>query len=346
MDKSTLAPLLWPPLPHSTRLRYFVIICLIKIYLAVSWSFRRLLVLFGHAPISSGKPTFSKVYPCRPKLKHRVFLPKSYKPGESLPLYINIHGGGFALGTPGHDDEFCIFFSHHFKLLVISIDYSLAPWTVFPGPTQDVAAVVLAILSDNALPIDHSRVAIGGFSAGGNLALSACQLPALQGKIKAAIPWYAPVDWSVGYAYKLASRPYQRPTDIDGLAAVAPVLNNVYLTAGTDQRDPLLSIIYADREVLPTWVYAIGAEYDMLCDEARRMMAGLAGLRELTESEKEAFRSEGGRLRWTMVKGVKHSFTHWWLKKGKAANAARPLAEKLFMDAGMWLTEQAFAEQK
>lgn len=307
-------------------------------------SFRRLLALLGYAPISSGKPTFSKVYPCRPKLKHRVFFPKSYQPGQSLPLYINIHGGGFAVGSPAHDDEFCAFFSDKFNLIVISIGYSLAPWIAFPVPTQDVAAVVLAILADDALPIDHSRVAIGGFSAGGNLALSACQLPALKGKIKAAIPWYAPVDWSVTYEYKLASRPYKHPAEVDGLTMVAPIFNNMYLTCGTNQRDPLLSIIYADREALPTWIYAIGAEYDMLCDEARRMMAGLAGMEKLTDSEREDFAAEEGRLRWKMAKGQKHSFTHWWKKRGKRADAARPIAEKLFIEVGEWLTEEAFVE--
>jgi acetyl esterase/lipase len=346
MEETTVAPLLWLPLPFLSRIQYFVIIFLLKFSITIGWSLRRLLVLFGRAPKSSGKPTFSKVYPCRPKLKHRVFFPKSYQSGQSLPLYIDIHGGGFAFGVPEHDDEFCLFFSNHFNLLIVSIDYSLTPWIAFPVPTYDVAAVVTAILSDNTLPIDHSRVAIGGFSAGANLALSACQLPALQGKIKAVIPWYAPVDWSVDYAYKHASRPYKRPGDVDGLAAIAPVLNHHYLPTGTDQKNPLLSIVYAKREVLPEWIYAISAEYDMLGDEARRMMARLAGLQELTESERKAFEREGGKLRWTMVEGVKHSFTHWWLKTGEHANIMRPIAEKWFVEAGKWLTEEAFAEQK
>lgn len=266
--------------------------------------------MLGWAPKPSGKPTLSKVYPCRPNLKHRIFFPKSYQSGDSLPLYINIHGGGFAMGAPEHDDEFCIFFSNQFNLLVVSINYSLTPQVEFPTPTHDVAAIVLAILSDSTLPIDLSRVAIGGFSAGGNLALSACQLPVLQGKIRAVIPWYAPVDWSVDYDYKLASRPYKRTGDVDGLAAVAPIFNHMYLPAGQDQRDPLLSMVYAKRELLPEWIYAISAEYDMLGDEARRMMASLAGLEQMTENEQLAFEREGGRLRWTLVQGAKHSFTH------------------------------------
>lgn len=344
-NKTALVPQLWPRLPHFTRLRYFLYICFLKSVIKTGWTLRTLLLVpFGRAPKTTGKPVFSRVYSCRPKLKHRVYFPKSFKSGESLPLYINVHGGGFAFGSPEHDDEFCAFFSNKFNLIIVSVSYSLTPWTKFPVPTQDVAAVVLAILADHSLPIDHSRVAMGGFSAGGNLALSACQLPELQGKIKAIVPWYAPVDWSVGYAHKIASRPYKRPTDVDYLAAVAPIFNNLYLPTGTDQRDPLLSVIYAKREDLPRWIYSIGSEYDMLCDESMRMMAGLAGIEELTEAERGAFEREGGRLRWTMVKGVKHSFTHWWLKKGPIAEAAKPIAEKMFMEVGTWLTEQAFAD--
>jgi acetyl esterase/lipase len=104
-----------------------------------------------------------------------------------LPLYIDIHGG-FAFGKPAYDDEFCTFLSRKFSFLVISVQYSLSPLATFPRLVEDVIAVVEAILNDDSLPIDHSRVAIGGFSAGGNLALSASQSPSLQGKIKAAIP--------------------------------------------------------------------------------------------------------------------------------------------------------------
>ncbi|KAH6986938.1 Alpha/Beta hydrolase protein [Ilyonectria destructans] len=345
MEQTELPPLLWAPLPSFTRLRYLVAICVIKAFLGVGWSLRRLLVMLGFAPKFSGSPSFSKAYICRPKLTHRFFYPKSYQSGESLPVYISIHGGGFAFGTPEHDDEFCVFFSNNFNLLVISIDYSLAPWSTFPVPTEDVAAVMLAILADSTLPIDHSRVAIGGFSAGGNLALSASQLPALQGKIKAAITWFAPVDWSVDYDYKLASRSYKRPQDIDGLAAVAPIFNNVYLPTGTNQRDPLLSIFYAKREVLPEWIYGISAEYDMLGDELKRMMMQLAGSHQPPlESEQHSFERDGGKIKWTMAKDAEHTFTHWWLKRGKAANLAKPAAEQSFIDAGRWLTERVFAQ--
>jgi acetyl esterase/lipase len=137
---------------------------------------------------------YTKNYPCRPHLQNRVFIPKNHKACELLPLYLDIHGGGFAVCDPQFDDESHTILSNRFNLLVISVNYSKSPAVAFPVPTQDVAAIAQAILEDTSLPIDRSRVAIGGFTAGGNLSLSAAQLPELQGKIKAVVPWYPVTD--------------------------------------------------------------------------------------------------------------------------------------------------------
>lgn len=343
MEETSPPLLLWAPIHWSTRCLYLFVIYAIKVLLAIRWQLMQTGATLGLAARPSGKPIYSKSYPSRPKLKHRFFFPSSHKPGQSHPVYINIHGGGYAFGEPAYDDEFCAFMSREFNLLVVSVQYSLSPRATFPTPTQDVVAVVEEILQDDSLPIDHSRIAIGGFSAGGNLALSACQSPSLQGKVKAAVPWYAPVDWSVNYEYKLASRPYRHDKDVDGLAALAPIFNNLYLPTGTDQRDPRLSVLYAKRSELPEWIFAIGAEYDMLNDEARRMMIRLAGESKVSGVENVAFERDGGKLRWRMVTGAEHSFTHWWLKRGQQAEVTKPLAEKWFREAGRWLTEEAFA---
>ncbi|KAH8178796.1 alpha/beta hydrolase fold domain-containing protein [Sarocladium implicatum] len=342
MDGLNHPPLLWPPITWFTRCLYVSVIYIIKGVLFCQWQLSRAKAALSFTSRPSNSPTFSKSYSIRPKLTHRLFFPDSYDSGTLLPLYIDIHGGGFAFGAPAYDDEFCKFLSQKFRFLVISIQYSLSPSATFPTPVHDVIAVVEAILSDDSLPIDRSRVAIGGFSAGGNLALSASQAPSLQGKIKAVVPWYAPVDWSVSYDFKLNSRAYRHAKDVDGLAALAPVFNNVYLPTGTDQRNPLLSTMYAKRSDLPEYIFAIGAEYDMLNDEARRMMVRLSGESKVTGEELVAFEREDGRLRWRMVLNVEHSFTHWWLKRGDQTEA-RLLAEQWFTEAGRWLVEEAFA---
>lgn len=345
MDEVISPPMLWAPITWSTRCLYLFVIYIVKGVLFCQWQLAKAKRLLGITAGSNSKPAFSKTYPERPKLKHRFFFPDSYDSGSSLPLYIDVHGGGFAFGSPAHDDEYCAFLSRKFKFLVVSIQYSLSPLATFPTPVEDVSAVVKAILNDDSLPIDQSRVAIGGFSAGGNLALAACQSPSLQGRIKAAVPWYTPVDWSVDYDYKLASRPYRHAGDVDGLATFAPIFNNVYLPTGTDQRDPRLSVIYAKRSDLPQYIFAIGAEYDMLNDEARRMMIRLAGESKVTGAELTAFEREDGKLRWRMATGAEHSFTHWWLKRGHKAAAAKPIAERWFTEVGEWLTTTAFSSR-
>lgn len=148
-------------------------------------------------------------------------------------------------------------------MLVVSVNYQKAPLHSFPTPVYDVAAIVNAVLDDETLPIDKSKLVIGGFSAGGTLALSASQLPGLKGRIKASITFYLIVDWSVPPEGKLAMRPYKNGPK-DHLAHSAPWFDWGYVSIGQNRRDPLLSPCYAKKENLPPWIYVIGAEWDML----------------------------------------------------------------------------------
>lgn len=48
-------------------------------------------------------------------------------PGEPLPVYLNLHGGGFVAGVPEHDDSYCRRLAHNLGCLVVNLDYVLAP---------------------------------------------------------------------------------------------------------------------------------------------------------------------------------------------------------------------------
>lgn len=63
-----------------------------------------------------------------------------------------------------------------------------------PTPVLDVAGVARAVIDDEKLSVDKSRVIIAGFSVGDNLALAACQLPELRGRILAAVSFFPIVD--------------------------------------------------------------------------------------------------------------------------------------------------------
>lgn len=331
-------PLSSPLLPVTTRMSYFFQLWAFKISVSIGFSLMRLL----KPSLATYNPTYKKNYPCRPHLQNRVFIPKNRKDGELLPLYLDIHGGGFAVCDPQFDDEFCAVLSNRFNLVVVSVNYSKSPSVAFPVPTHDVAAIAQAVIEDSGLPIDKSRVAMGGFSAGGNLSLSAVQLPELQGKIKAVVPWYPVTDWVTKTKQKLKTRAYRSPGDKDGLRWTGKLFNYGYCPAGTNLRDPLLSVSFAKRENLPEWIFMVAAEYDMLANEAGKMMYGLAGIEEPSEKEKYAFERKG--YRWMLVRDVEHGFTHNQLEMGEKEEKRVAERDKAMGEVGEWLFNGPFAK--
>lgn len=87
------------------------------------------------------------------------------------PAILHIHGGGFVIGSAQLYRPQLASLSKHLGAVVVSVDYRLAPETVFPGAIEDCFAA-LTWLFDNAdmLGIDRARVAVAGESAGGGLA--------------------------------------------------------------------------------------------------------------------------------------------------------------------------------
>ena len=81
------------------------------------------------------------------------------------------HGGGWVIGDLDSHDVVCRKLADEGELIVISVDYRLAPEHKFPAAVDDAIAATKWI-ADNAkqLGIDASRLMVGGDSAGGNLA--------------------------------------------------------------------------------------------------------------------------------------------------------------------------------
>ena len=97
-----------------------------------------------------------------------------YPPGEqdrALPAYIYAHGGGFAVGDLDMVETICRTICRDAGIVVASVDYRLAPENKFPAGLDDMIAVVRWIARNGAsVGIDPARLAVGGDSAGGNLA--------------------------------------------------------------------------------------------------------------------------------------------------------------------------------
>jgi acetyl esterase len=96
-----------------------------------------------------------------------------YKPNDEsdLPLLIYYHGGGWVLGSVESHDGVCRALCMQTPCAVLSIDYRLAPEHPFPAPLMDcVNATRWARENAQAIGCDPTRIAVGGDSAGGNIA--------------------------------------------------------------------------------------------------------------------------------------------------------------------------------
>ncbi|KAM7215994.1 Alpha/Beta hydrolase fold [Rhypophila decipiens] len=322
------------PLPH--RLNCFLRLWLLKFLATVFYALDRLM----HPPPPSIRPTLIKHYPCRPKLQTRIFFPPNYSSlsGTLLPTYLSIHGGGFAVGDPQQDDEWCTMWAKRTGHLVISLDYSKAPLSTFPDPVYDVAALATAVIEDASLPIDKSKISMGGFSAGANLALCASQLPPLRGLIKAAIVYYPIVNWDHTPADKLARRPYKTGPK-DNLAEASYWFDWAYVPAQTNRRHPLLSPYHTDKSNLPPWIYMIAAEWDMLRLEAQIMVHELAGTNLHLRDAEHPEDFEAGTYKWTLAKKCRHGFTHHFGLKAEVKKKREEKCKPIYDEAVEWIAK-------
>jgi acetyl esterase/lipase len=96
--------------------------------------------------------------------------------GRLAPGLVWFHGGGFVLGSIESHDGLCADLAAHIGAVVVSIDYRLAPEHRFPAGVQDAIAATRWVLDrSDDIGIDARAVAVGGDSAGGNLAAVVAQ---------------------------------------------------------------------------------------------------------------------------------------------------------------------------
>lgn len=104
----------------------------------------------------------------------RVYRPSNKK---NLPILVYFHGGGWVIGDLDTHDQVCRLLCDGAQTLVIAVDYRLAPEHAFPAAVRDAyAALDWTERHAEKLGGDALRIAVGGDSAGGNLAAVVCQL--------------------------------------------------------------------------------------------------------------------------------------------------------------------------
>jgi acetyl esterase len=115
----------------------------------------------------------------------RLYRPRAAG-ASMLPVLLYFHGGGWCIGNLDTHDPVCRQLADQAGCAVLSVDYRLAPEHPFPAAVEDCAAALRFIAAEGAsLGLDPERIAVGGDSAGGNLA-AVCTLLARDAEIALA----------------------------------------------------------------------------------------------------------------------------------------------------------------
>jgi acetyl esterase len=238
-----------------------------------------------------------------------------YRPKDALrAALVYFHGGGWVLGSLESADATCRAVTNRSRCVVISIDYRLAPENKFPAAVDDAYAATRWV-ADNAadLRIDTARLAVGGASAGGNLAAAVSLVARERGGPKIAFQLLTvPVT-------ELSSKAESHREFAEGYGLSAADMTWFglhYVRTPADADDPRASVLRADLRDLPP-AFVITAECDPLRDDG--------------EAYAEKLRKLGIAARHKRYAGMFHGFMSF--------PGVLPEAAEAFEDAGRALRE-------
>jgi acetyl esterase len=213
------------------------------------------------------------------KVPIRIYLPTQTDP---LPVLVYFHGGGWVLGTLESADAICRRLANATPCAVVAVDYRLAPEHRFPAALDDCYAVTRWVASHaDELGLDARRLAVGGDSAGGNLAAAVTQLARARGGPSLAFQLLVYPALQHG-ADTASMRESSDPSLFD--RASAAWCWSHYLADEVDGNSPLASPLRAsDLRGLPP-ALVLTAEYDPLRDEGEQYAERLAAAGVPTET--------------------------------------------------------------
>jgi acetyl esterase len=192
----------------------------------------------------------------------RVFRPNA---DPALPALVWFHGGGWVLGSIETEDHLCRLLCDSAQAVVISVEYRLAPETKFPGAVDDCVAAWRGIhAAAGDLGIDPRRIAVGGDSAGGNLAAVVSLLASADD---------LPVPTFQLLVYPVTDYEFERPSMIDNATGYFLEADGMrwffdhYASSPSDFADWRMSPLRAPDLTGQPPAIVITAEYDPLRDQ-------------------------------------------------------------------------------
>jgi acetyl esterase len=200
---------------------------------------------------------------------------RAYSPGGPgpHPALVYYHGGGWVIGDLHTHDGLCRSLTNAARCAVLSVDYRLAPESKYPVAVEDSYAALLWIAANaDRLGIDRRRIAVGGDSAGGNLA-TVVALAARDRKgprLALQVLIYPVTD------HDLDTRSYVE--NATGYVLTREGMRwfwNHYLARDAQGREPYASPLRASSLAGLPPALVITAEYDPLCDEGEAYAARL-----------------------------------------------------------------------
>jgi acetyl esterase len=193
----------------------------------------------------------------------KMYIPAGLPKPSGLLVYY--HGGGFSVGSRISHDPVARYLATHAGVRVLSVEYRRAPEHRFPAAAEDaITAFEYAHRRAADLGADPERIAVGGDSAGGNLAAVTTQHTVRRGT---AIPAFQLLMYPLlDPSTRRASRDLFAQSSTFTEKNLRWALAN-YVPPGTDVTDPRLSPLHGEVAGLPP-AYVASAGFDPLRDEA------------------------------------------------------------------------------
>jgi acetyl esterase/lipase len=196
----------------------------------------------------------------------RVIAP----PGSPRGIYLHIHGGGWVLGGADLQDAKLERLADTTGLVVVSVEYRLAPEHPYPAGPDDCEVAAVWLLKHGEMEFGTNALTIGGESAGGHLsAVTILRMRDRHGytEFRGANLVYGAFDLSLTPSQRLFgnTRLILRTIDIQQFA-------NAFLPTILERRDPDISPLYADLRGLCPALFSVGTK-DALVDDTLFMHA-------------------------------------------------------------------------